>query len=51
MKTIRIIASHKWTRRVAKVWAWTAGPKWAIIGISAAKKAGLLSPVLVFMGF
>jgi len=44
------VARNKWTRRFLKLWAWTAGPKWAFIGFSAAKKAGLLTLVLSLVG-
>ena len=49
MSTLRKIGSHRATKIALKVWAVTAVPKWGFIGFVAAKKAGLLAPLLVLL--
>lgn len=49
MSTIRKIRSHRATKIAVKIWAVTAIPKWGFIGFTAAKKAGLLAPLLTLL--
>jgi hypothetical protein len=49
MSTFHKVRTHKATKIALKVWAVTAVPKWGFIGFAAAKKAGLLAPLLTLL--